>query len=181
MGKWLVKSDPENFSFADLRRVGTTAWDGVRNALAQQNLRRMELGDPVMVYHSGEDRAIVGLAEVVRETYLDPTDEKGKSACVDLKFVAAFKKPVTLAEIKSDPKLKNFDLVRISRLSVMPVGETHWKILMKMAEVSSDPNRAELFALMNRVAKRNRRIPDARIEAAISRAIKEVRDEKSRS
>ncbi|MCH8333309.1 EVE domain-containing protein [Candidatus Sumerlaeota bacterium] len=131
MGKWLVKTEPETYSIKDLRSDQRTQWDGVRNALAQQYMRQMEQGDPILIYHSGKEKAIVGLARVCREKYLDPTDEKGRAVCVDLQYVATFDKPVELAEIKSRRELKAMALVRISRLSVMPVSSTHWRVLAK--------------------------------------------------
>lgn len=133
MGKWLVKSDPDEYSLDHLMADGMAAWDGVRNALAQQHLRQMEAGDPVLIYHSGEQKAVVGLAEVAKEAYLDATDRGGKSACVDLKYVSKLKKPVSLCDVKANEKLKDLALVRISRLSVMPVKEAHWRQLMHMA------------------------------------------------
>lgn len=133
MGKWLVKSDPDEYSLDHLMADGEAPWDGVRNALAQQHLRQMEAGDPVLIYHSGEEKAVVGLAQVAKEAYLDATDRQGKSACVDLKFVSKLKKPVPLCEVKANEKFKDLALVRISRLSVMPVKEAHWKQLMHMA------------------------------------------------
>ncbi len=133
MGRWLVKTEPATYALADLEREGTAPWDGVRNALAQQYLRQMELEDPVLIYHSGREKAIVGLAEVIREKYLDPTDERGKAVCVDVKFVARLGRAVTLKEVRAHPRLQAMALVRISRLSVMPVSRTHWGILMELA------------------------------------------------
>jgi len=132
MGKWLVKSDPDSYSFADLAREKSTAWTGVRNALAQQHLRKMKKGDPVLVYHSGKDKAIVGLAEVKRDPYADPTDETGKSSCVDLKYSKTFKSSVSLASLKKDSRFKDFILVKFSRLSVMPVSDEQWEMLSKL-------------------------------------------------
>lgn len=133
MGKWLVKTEPGDYSVDDFERDGSTAWTGVRNALAQQNLRKMEPGDAVLIYHSGADKQIVALGEVTKTSFIDPTDPKGKSAAVDLKFVKRFAKPVALAQIKKEARLAELALVRISRLSVMPVSEPHWKLLMKLA------------------------------------------------
>lgn len=133
MGKWLVKTDPEAYSIQDLERDEQTSWGGVRNALAQQYLRQMEEGDLVLVYHSGREKQIVGLARVIREKYLDPEDIKDKSVLVDISFDKRLGRPVQLAEIKGHSKLKDFDLVRISRLSVMPVGTAHWRALMELA------------------------------------------------
>lgn len=130
MQRWLVKTEPETYSIHDLKRDGVTEWDGVRNALAQQYLRQMEAGDVVLVYHSGKEKAIVGEAEVQREKYLDSTDPKGKAVCVDFKFREIYANPIPLAAIKGNSKLQEMELVRISRLSVMPVSEAHWKLLV---------------------------------------------------
>ena len=134
MGKWLAKTEPETYSIHDLKRDRRTEWDGVRNALAQQYLRQMEVGDAVLIYHTGKERAIMGLAEVTREKYLDPTDEKSKAVCVDFKFGRNFNRPVSLAEIKAHPKLRTMTLARVSRLSVMPVSDSHWKMILDLAE-----------------------------------------------
>lgn len=132
MGKWLVKTEPDDYSIEDFERDGSTAWTGVRNALAQQNLRKMETGDHVLIYHSGSGKEIVGLASVTQSAFIDATDPKGKAAAVDLHFDRRFAKPVTLAAVKKEARLAELALVRISRLSVMPVSEAHWKILMKL-------------------------------------------------
>lgn len=134
MQRWLVKTEPSTYSAQDLQRDGTTEWDGVRNALAQQYLRQMETGDAVLIYHSGKEKAVVGEAEVAREKYLDPTDAKGKAVCVDFKFKRLFDHPIPLAAIKANAKLKDMELVRISRLSVMPVTDAHWKVLMGLKD-----------------------------------------------
>lgn len=118
--RWLVKSEPGTYSFADLVRDGATAWTGVKNATAQIHLKRMSVGDEVLVYHTGAQKAVVGRARVARAAYPDPT-LGGTLACVDLAPVSALARPVTLAEIKAEPSLAGFDLVRQSRLSVMPV------------------------------------------------------------
>jgi predicted RNA-binding protein with PUA-like domain len=132
MQRWLVKTEPQTYSLQDLKRDGVTEWDGVRNALAQQYLRQMECGDVVLIYHSGKEKAVVGEAMVEREKYLDSTDPKGKAVCVDFKFREAFEHPIPLAAIKANAKLQDMELVRISRLSVMPVSEAHWKVLMSL-------------------------------------------------
>ncbi len=134
MGKWLVKSDPETYSFHDLKRDGATTWDGVRNALAQIHLREMKKGDAILVYHSGGDKAIMGIAEVKKAPYPDATDKSGKSVCVDIEFGSAFKSPVTLSAIKADESFKDFALVRMPRLSVMPVSDARWKRLIEMGK-----------------------------------------------
>jgi predicted RNA-binding protein with PUA-like domain len=121
---WLVKSEPESYSFAQLQKDKTTAWTGVRNFAARIFLREMARGDEVFVYHSVSEKAVVGLATVVKSAYPDPTvepDEKGEWVCVDIKAVRALPRAVTLEEIKADPALKNLPLIRQSRLSVLPV------------------------------------------------------------
>lgn len=133
MHYWLVKTEPSAYSIDDLKKDGTSEWDGVRNAHAQQYLRQMDEGDTVLVYHSGKEKAVVGIAEVVREKYLDPTDHSGRLVWVDFKFLEKLDSPVTLAAIKATSSLKSMPLVRISRLSVMPVSSSHWRTLMKLA------------------------------------------------
>jgi predicted RNA-binding protein with PUA-like domain len=124
---WLVKTEPESYSFAQLQKDKTTAWTGVRNFTARNNLRAMAKGDEIFIYHSVSDKAIAGLATVVKTAYPDPTvepDEKGGWVCVELKAGKAFPKLVTLEAIKAHPTLKEMQLVRQSRLSVAPVGES---------------------------------------------------------
>jgi predicted RNA-binding protein with PUA-like domain len=121
---WLVKSEPESYSFAQFQKDKTTAWTGVRNYTARINLRAMAKGDEIFIYHSVSDKAIVGLATVIKTAYPDPTveaDEKGEWVCVDLKAGKAFAKPVTLEAVKAHKMLKEMQLVRQSRLSVAPV------------------------------------------------------------
>jgi predicted RNA-binding protein with PUA-like domain len=132
--KWLLKSDPDTYSFADLERDGQTRWDGVSNNLALKHLRSMHAGDEALIYHSGDDKAIVGTAEVVSEPYADPKQKDAKLVVVDLKAGPRLPRPVTLSEIKQRPDFKDFALVRMSRLSVMPVSEMQWKALMDMAK-----------------------------------------------
>jgi predicted RNA-binding protein with PUA-like domain len=132
---WLVKTEPESYSFAQLQKDKTTAWTGVRNFTARNNLRAMAKGDEIFIYHSVSDKAIAGLATVVKTAYPDPTvepDEKGGWVCVDLKAGKAFPKPVTLEAIKAHPTLKEMQLVRQSRLSVAPVGESEAAELRKL-------------------------------------------------
>lgn len=126
MAYWLVKSEPDAFSWEEQMRNGIEPWTGVRNALAANNLKAMRRGDRAFFYHSNVGKEIVGIVEVVREAYPDPTDGTGRWVCVDVKAVAPLPKPVTLATIKSDPALSDLALVRQSRLSVMPVSEAHW-------------------------------------------------------
>ena len=127
MNYWLVKSEPTTWSWDDQVKVGTIHWDGVRNAQATANLKGMRKGDRVFFYHSNEGKEIVGVVEVTREFYPDPKDQTGKFGMVDLKAVEKLPRPVTLAEVKADPKMADLLLVRHSRLSVMPVSAAHWK------------------------------------------------------
>ena len=133
MAHWLIKSEPSAYSWDQLVKEKRTAWTGVRNFQAAANLKAMKSGDRCFFYHSGEGKEIVGIAEVVKTAYADPTDKEGKSVAVDVKAVEPLKQPVTLAAIKADPKLKDFKLVRQSRLSVVPVSDEHFKLLMKMS------------------------------------------------
>lgn len=133
MHRWLVKSDPDEYSAHNLAEEGRTAWTGVANPLALQHLRAMTDGDEVLVYHTGEQRAIVALAAVAGKPRPDPKDKSGKSVVVDLEFRGWLKTPVTLSDIKDDAAFAAFDLVRFSRLSVMPVGAAHWKKIQTMS------------------------------------------------
>ena len=133
MAYWLIKSEPSAYSWDQLVKDKKTSWTGVRNFQAQINLKAMKTGDRAFFYHSGEGKEIVGIAEVTKTAYPDSTDKDGKSVTVDFKAVEQVKKKVTLAEIKADPKFKEMKLVRQSRLSVSPVSDEHWKLLLKMA------------------------------------------------
>jgi predicted RNA-binding protein with PUA-like domain len=133
MNHWLLKSDPETYSFDDLQRDKKTVWDGVRNNQALIYLRKFENGDEVLMYHSGVDKAVVGLAEVVSAPYPDPKLEDPKLVVVDLKFRQRLPSPIPLAAIKADPAFADLGLVRQSRLSVMPVPDALWKKLRTMA------------------------------------------------
>ena len=118
---WLVKTEPGEYSYADLERDGTAEWDGVTNALAQRHLRAMRRGDVCVVYHSGGERAAVGLARVAKDPYPDPTDPTGKRVWVDLRAERPLARPVSLAALKAEPTFARSPLVRMSRLSVMPL------------------------------------------------------------
>lgn len=131
--KWLVKSDPEDYSFADLQREGQTRWDGVSNNLALKHLRAMRRGDAVLVYHTGDERVVIGLAEVACDPYPDPQAGEARLVVFDLRGGKLLPRPVSLDAIKQQPALKDFDLVRLPRLSVMPVSEAVWKTLLKLA------------------------------------------------
>jgi len=133
MNYWLVKSEPFKYSWDKFVKDGKTFWDGVRNYGARNNLRAMKKGDHVFFYHSTEGLAIVGIAEVVKEAYQDPTTKDTNWVVVDLKPLKALKRPVTLAEIKAEPSLKNMDLVRLSRQSVGAVREAEYDKVLQMA------------------------------------------------
>ena len=128
---WLVKQEPSDYSWANFVADGSTSWTGVRNFAARNNLRRMSKGDEVLFYHSGEDKAVVGIAKVARTAYRDTTAEEGDWSAVDLVPVKALPQPVTLREIKAKPALKNIALVRQSRLSVMPLAESAFRLILK--------------------------------------------------
>ena len=134
MNYWLVKSEPETYSWSQFVKDRKTAWTGVRNFAARLNLRAMKSGDRVFFYHSGEEKSVVGLARVVKEFYTDPTADEGDWSCVDLAAEKVLTKPVTLAQIKADEILKEMVLAKQSRLSVSPVTETQFKRLLKLAE-----------------------------------------------
>jgi predicted RNA-binding protein with PUA-like domain len=133
MGHWLIKSEPSAYSWDQLVKEKRTSWTGVRNPQATINLKAMKAGDLCFFYHSNEGKEIVGVAKVVKAAYPDPTDKAGKAVAVDVAPVAPVKNFVTLAAIKAEPKLKDFGLVRQSRLSVVPVNDEQWKLIEKMA------------------------------------------------
>ncbi len=134
MAYWLVKSEPGSWSWDDQVRDGTTEWDGVRNYQAANNMKAMKLGDRVFFYHSVKEKQVVGIVEVVKEYYPDPTDARGRFGMVDVKAVKPFTEPVTLAQIKAEPRLAEIALVRHSRLSVLPLKAAEWKLVCKMGE-----------------------------------------------
>jgi predicted RNA-binding protein with PUA-like domain len=131
MAYWLVKTEPSTYAFADLQTEGHTAWDGVANAVALKHIRAMKAGDEVLVYHTGKEKRIVGLARVTRSAYADPRRAEPKLVVADLAPVRALERPVTLAEIKADPRFADWELVRLSRLSVMPVSAERWKWILQ--------------------------------------------------
>ena len=133
MNYWLVKSEPATYGWDQLVKDKKTTWDGVRNFAARIHLRAMKKGDEVLFYHSNEGMEIVGIAKVDKEAYQDPTTEDTNWVAVDLKPSKKLKKPVSLADIKADKRLKDMALVRIGRLSVQPVTEKEWKMIMEMA------------------------------------------------
>ncbi len=137
MAYWLFKSEPGAWSWDDHVRDGVAEWDGVRNHQANNNMLAMKLGDKGFFYHSVNEKRIVGVVEVVKEHYPDPSDESGRFGMVDVKAVTAVKTPVTLAEMKAEPRLGNLALLRQSRLSVAPVGDEEWRILCAMAGIEA--------------------------------------------
>jgi predicted RNA-binding protein with PUA-like domain len=132
MAHWLVKSEPDTWSWDQHVKKGTDAWTGVRNHQAKTHLKAMKKGDRVFFYHSGEGKEIVGVSEVVKEAYPDATDKTGAFVCVDLKSVEPLKTPVTLAAIKADEKFADMVLVNNSRLSVQPVTAAEWAAIRKL-------------------------------------------------
>ncbi|MEX2649594.1 MAG: EVE domain-containing protein [Alphaproteobacteria bacterium] len=132
MAYWLVKSEPGAWSWDDMVRAKRTEWDGVRNHQAKLNLMAMKKGDTAFFYHSGDEKAVVGTVEVVKEAYPDDSDPTGTFVMVDVKALAPMPRPVSLAAIKADPRFKDFGLVRFSRLSVVPVDAEHWKAIAAM-------------------------------------------------
>ena len=137
MAFWLLKTEPEEFSWDAQVKCGKKGeiWSGVRNFTARQNLMNMKKGDRAFFYHSNEGKEIVGIAEVIKEAYPDPTDKTGKFVCVDIKSDKPLKTPVTMAAIKADKKLAAMALVKYSRLSVQPVTAEEWKYVCKMGGV----------------------------------------------
>ena len=137
MAYWLMKSEPSAYSWNQLVKDGQTNWSGVRNFQAAANLKAMKPGDRAFFYHSGEGLEIVGVAEIVKAAYPDPSDKEGRFVQVDVKPVEALKTPVTLAAIKAEPKLKEMKLVRQGRLSVSPVTAEEWKAICKLGGVKA--------------------------------------------
>ncbi|MGZ5436036.1 MAG: EVE domain-containing protein [Pyrinomonadaceae bacterium] len=131
-GHWLVKQEPEDYSWDDLLRDGSTQWSGVRNFQARNNLRQMKVGDAVFFYHSGKEKCVVGIASVSKAAYPDPTAQEEGWIAVDIKPQQRLPNPVSLADIKANAKLSDLLLVRQSRLSVMPVGESEFDEIVRM-------------------------------------------------
>jgi predicted RNA-binding protein with PUA-like domain len=132
---WLVKSEPDAFSWEQQVANKVEPWTGVRNHMAKNNLKAMKKGDLAFFYHSNIGKEIVGIVKVAKEAYPDPTAESGDWVCVDMRAVKPVPRPVTLAAIKADPRFKELGLVRLSRLSVVPVSEAHWAMLCEMGGV----------------------------------------------
>jgi len=134
---WLLKTEPEEFSWDDQVKRGAKGepWSGVRNFKARSNLKAMKKGEQALFYHTGDEKQVVGIVEIIREAYPDKTDEKGVFVCVDTRAVKPFPKFVTLADVKADPKLKTMVLAREPRLSVQSVTDEEWKLICKMGGV----------------------------------------------
>jgi len=134
MARWLLKTEPDSYNWDDLVRDKKTVWDGVANALALKHIRTMKKGDAALIYHTGDERAAVGVAEIVSDPYPDPSGEDDRLAVVDLKPVKKLPHPVTLSEIKADKSFAGWDLLRISRLSVVRVPDAMWKRIEELAK-----------------------------------------------
>jgi len=135
MPYWLVKSEPNTWSWDDHVKKGIEPWDGVRNYQASNNMKAMKIGEKAFFYHSVKEKQIVGVVEVVKEYYPDHTDPKGRFGMVDFKALYPVKTPVTLAQIKADERLEDLALVKQSRLSVTPISDEHWEILCALAGI----------------------------------------------
>jgi predicted RNA-binding protein with PUA-like domain len=133
MGQWLVKEEPDNYSYDQLDRDRTTVWAGVKNPLAQKHLRGIRRGDRIFYYHTGKEKAVVAVAKAGSDAYPDPADTSGKLFALDVLPDHTLPRPVTLAAIKADPAFASFALVRMSRLSVMPVSDAEWQRIEKMS------------------------------------------------
>jgi len=130
---WLFKEEPTHYNFDELLKDKKTVWSGVKNPLAQKHLRSVKRGDRIFYYHTGDEKAVVGIAKAAGDAYADPNDKTGKASVVDVEPVKKLPQPVTLAASKADAAFKTFPLVRISRLSVMPVTDDEWQRIEKMA------------------------------------------------
>lgn len=135
--KWLFKTEPSEYSYERLVAEKKARWDGVTNALALSHLRKVRTGDEILIYHTADVRAVVGVAKAVSDSYPDPAAGDPKRAVVDIAPVRAVARPVTLAEIKANKKFKDFELVRIGRLSVMPVADAIWSEILEMSRSGS--------------------------------------------
>ena len=134
MAYWLLKTEPETFSWDDQLKQGAKGepWTGVRNHIARSNMKKMKKGEQAFFYHTGDEKQVVGIVEVIREFYKDPTDETGVFVAVDVKAVKPFRQPVTLATVKAEPKLSGMALAKYPRLSVQPVTDQEWKQVCQM-------------------------------------------------
>lgn len=133
MAYWLLKTEPDNYSYVDLERDGSTVWDGVNNPLALKHLRTMQPGDLALIYHTGKERKIMGIAEITSPPYADPALNDPKRVVVDVRPLQRVSQSVNLSEIKQSGKFDEFDLLRLPRLSVVPVADIYWQCLMALA------------------------------------------------
>ena len=136
---WLFKEEPTHYNFDDLVKDKKTVWSGVKNPLAQKHLRSVKKGDRIFYYHTGDEKSVVGIAKALGDAYGDPGDTTGKASVVDVGPVKKLPRPVALSEIKADSAFKDFALVRISRLSVMPVSDAYWARIEALAEKPPAP------------------------------------------
>lgn len=134
MAYWLLKSEPNVYSYADLERDRETIWDGVNNNLALKHIRTAQIHDLALIYHTGDERRAVGIAEIISQPYIDPQLNDPKRAVFDVKAVRSLSQPVTLAQIKQDADFEGCDLIRISRLSVVPISSGHWQKILSLSE-----------------------------------------------
>jgi predicted RNA-binding protein with PUA-like domain len=132
--KWLFKEEPTHYSFDDLAKDKQTSWTGVKNPLAQKNLRSVKKGDEIFFYHTGDEKSVVGIMRAAGDPYVDPADTAGKLFALDVAPVRKLAAPVTLAAVKADKRFATFPLTRLPRLSVMPVTDEQWEMLLKMAK-----------------------------------------------
>jgi predicted RNA-binding protein with PUA-like domain len=137
MAKWLLKTEPDCYGWDDLVRAKKTAWDGVSNGLALKHIRSMKKGDDAIIYHTGDERAAVGIAKVASNPYPDPKEEDDRLVVVDLKPVKKLSQPVTLSDIKADKTFSGWDLLRIGRLSVVPVPDAMWDRLIELSRLEN--------------------------------------------
>ena len=135
---WLLKTEPNEYSYTDLEKEGTTVWDGVKNGLALKNMRAMLRGEEVFIYHTGKERRIMGIAQVVSTAYPDPKLNEVKRLVIDIRAVRKLAEPITLAQIKQDEQFTGFDLLRLPRLSIVPVLPQHWQRLLEMTKTVND-------------------------------------------
>ena len=138
MAYWLLKTEPDCYAWADLARDKQTVWDGISNALALKHIRSMKTGDAALIYHTGGERAAVGIAEVRSDPYPDPKEDDERLAVVDLKAKRKLPNPVTLEDIKGDPAFNGWDFLRIGRLSVVPVPESMWERILELSSLRAD-------------------------------------------
>jgi len=135
MAYWLLKTEPQDYSYTDLEQDGHGVWDGVNNPLALKHLRTMQPQDEALIYHTGKERQVVGIAEIVTLPYPDPSLNDPKRMVVEVRAVRALPQPVTLTQLKQDSRFSDFDLIRLPRLSVVPVSAQHWQQILQLAGV----------------------------------------------